>query len=100
MRVGFLEVVQRAEGRVLPQLPQSAFTFQVVADAVAIVGGGLGQEAGHRLLLAERRDVSPEGPEERLLQVAPHRQQRGSPFAVVVHAVEPLIVQLVQHVEG
>ncbi|WP_405845391.1 transposase [Streptomyces platensis] len=38
--------------------------------------------------------------QERLLQIAPCRQQCRSPFAVVVHALEALIVKFVQHVEG
>lgn len=103
MRVGFLEVVRRAQRRVLAQVLTGAFALKEVGHARGVVAPGLDEQPGqglvHGVALAAGCGV-PYGAEEPVLQVAAQTQQVRVPLPPVVDPVEPLVVQLVQDVES
>ena len=102
MRIGFLEVIQRAVHEVLPHLLPRTGVAQVVRRARAVdrfhrqrvhrVGGGL--------VGSDLTDVVTHRAQERVFEAAADMQQRRIPLPARVDPGESPVVQLVADVEG
>lgn len=81
MGVGFLEVIEGAHGRVLPELLQRAVPLQVVADARLVVTDGLHQKRGKGLVgIGPWRHVRAQRVEEALFEQTAQGEQLRIPL--------------------